>query len=250
MKNPQTIKALIVDDMEIVRENLRLQLQMLDNVEIIGEASNVDDARKIIFSQRPHLVFLDINLPEKSGFELLDELKALPELNLDVIFVTAHSKYAAESFEYYPFNFLLKPVDSHKLKSVIEKYKDFKFGNNFGKRVEELQNVKNKIHFKSDNGFIWILPEDILWFKADRNYTELYLKQGDTETIVENLRTIEKTLAASGFFKTHRSYVVNISYLRGINRRTGLLTLNNNPFNENPLVAKENIGALIELLGK
>ncbi len=250
MQKPQKIKALIVDDMETVRENLRLQLQMIENVEIIGEASNVDDARKIIFAQRPHLVFLDINLPEKSGFDLLDELKDLPEINLDVIFVTAHDKYAAKSFEYYPFNFLLKPVDNRKLKEVIAKYSDYKFNNNFSKRVDEFNSVKNKIHFKGEDGYVWIMPEDILWCKADRNYTEIYLKQGDTEMVAENLSAIERLLPPRGFFKTHRSYIVNVSFIRRLNKRTGMVSVNENPFKESPFVAKENISELVDLLGR
>jgi len=250
MTDKKLIRALIVEDMPMARENLRLQLQMIDNIDIIGEASNVDDARELIFKHRPQLVFLDIGLPDKNGFQLLDELKELPEIKLDVIFVTSHRELAAKSFDYYPFNFLNKPVDRQKLKEVLDKYTNYKFGANFEQRVEEFHKVKNRIHFKGEDGFIWLNPEDILWCKADRNYTEIYLANGEKEIIAENISSIEKLLAENQFFKTHRSFIVNISKINKIVKRNGKIILYDNPFNTNPLVAINNINALVEIMGE
>ncbi len=129
MQNTKIIKVLIVDSVTAVRENIRLHLKMIENIYIIGEVGNVDDARIMIFNHRPHLVIIDINLPIKDGFGLLDELKEMPELNLDIIFISEETKHAAKFYEYFPFNFLLKPVDAMRWKEVIEKYASQRFGN-------------------------------------------------------------------------------------------------------------------------
>lgn len=244
------IKVLLVDDMPAVRENLSLLLQLLDNIEIVGEAADVDTARKLIFKHRPNLVFLDINLPEKDGFELLDELTELPEIEFDVVFVTAHSEYAAKAFEYYPFHFLVKPVERQKLNQLIEKYANQKLECNFRQRVNELKQIKSKLHFKGHLGHLWVSEQDIMWCKAERNYTSIYLNHGEKEMISENLSNIERQLNKDLFYKSHRSFIVNINYVRKINRISGKVFMSNNPFNESPFVSKDKTKELIDLLDK
>lgn len=248
MSSHPKIKVLIVDDMPAVRENLRLLLQMEDNIEIIGETGDVDSARKIIFKYRPHLVFLDINLPEKSGFDLLDELKELPEINMDVLFVTAHSEHAVKAFEYYPFNFLVKPVEREKLSSLLKKYAELKFVPNFRERADKLKQIYGKLHFKGQNGHLWLEAGDILWCKAERNYTEIFLKQGATELVSEKIGAIQNMLPNNIFLKSHRSYIVNTKQIRKINKRSGKIILNDNLYSESPLVSKDKIQELIKML--
>jgi len=130
MQNTKIITVLIVDAIAAVRENIKLHLKKFENIYIVGEACNADDAWIMIFNHRPHLLIIDINLPVKAGFGLLDELKEMPELNTDIIFISAETKLAVKFFEYFPFNFLLKPVDAKKWTEVMGKYTRYRFGNN------------------------------------------------------------------------------------------------------------------------
>jgi len=248
MQTEEPIKILIVDDMPPAREGLRLQLEMLNNIKLVGEAASADEALEKILSTKPNLVFLDLNLPQKSGFDLLDELKKYPEINIEVVFVTGHPEHALKSFEYFPFHFLLKPVASQKLKEVINRFAEEKFEKSFLQRLDEL--LKNgKINFKSENGYLWLQYKEILWFRADRNYTEIFMENGEKELVSDNLGNIMKNLPQEDFFRCHRSYIINLRKIRKVNQRNGVLTLKNSPFKENPLVSKENFVELIRLLG-
>jgi len=242
------IKILIVDDIELDRENLRLQLQMIDNVEIIGEANNIDDARNIIFKNRPDIIFLDIKLPQKNGFELLDELKELPEIKFDVIFVTAYPEFASKAFKYFPFYFLEKPVDRQELSEIIKKHRERDNILDFSGRVDEFNEKARKLHFKTEDGHLWIEPEDILWCKANRNYTEIYLKNNEILSVSDNISTIEEKIDINYFFRAHRSYLVNINEIKKITKRNRKIEIANNPFKETPKIAKINIKELIEII--
>jgi len=236
--------------MPMAREGLRLQLETFKNIEIIGEATNADDALKMILELKPQIVFLDINLPQKNGFDLLDRLKEQPKMDLEIVFVTGHPEHAVKAYDYFPFQFLLKPVASHKLNEVIERFTDSKIRKDFKDRVDEFKTFKNKLHFKGEDGYTWIKPEDILWCKADRNYSEIYLKQGNIVVVSENLSKIESMLHSNSFYRSHRSYIVNYKNVQKINTRNGKITLNVNPFTDSPIVAKENIKELIYLINK
>ncbi len=244
------IPVIIVDDMPMPRENLRLQLHGYDYIEIVGEASNIDDARKLIFKHRPQLIFLDIELPQKNGFELLNELKDIPEIEIDVIFVTAHSMYAEKSFEYFPFNFLTKPINPEKLKNVLDKYTKEKFLTGFSERVSEFNKKTRLLHFNDGSDNLWINPDEILFCKAEKNYTEIYLLKNEIQLVSSNIGAVEKILSSNNFMRIHRSYIVNITKVRKIKKRIGKVTLVDNPYNETPSVSKENIPLLIEKLQK
>ncbi len=242
-----TIKTLIVDDMSPAREYLRAQLELIDNVKVIAEAANVDDAIKIILENKPNLVFLDVNMPDKNGFDLLDEIKKCPQIVIDIVFITGFAEHALKSFDYFPFHFLLKPVSSQKLKKVIDKYKIERAEKSFAKKLDQLKN-NAKICFKGENSYLFLHRDEIIWLKADRNYTRVYLENGEKELVSDNLGTIEAILPSDSFFRTHRSYIINLNAIRKINQRNGIVILKANPFDENPLVSKENIATLIKRL--
>ena len=250
MLSKEIIKVLIVDDLPEVQESLKIQLKMLDNVEVLGVASNVNEALEMILKLKPQLVFLDVNLPDKSGFDLVEDLKKYPDIIPDIVFVTGFSEHALKSYEYYPFHFLVKPISRQKIREVIEKYSEYAFGKDTKAQAEAPSKHKEKLHFKGEDGYIWINYNDILWFKADRNYTEIYLKQGIKEIVSDNIGTIENMLTNELFFRSHRSYIINYSYILKIHRQSGKLTFRINPFEEIPLVSKENIPKLIDLLNK
>jgi two-component system LytT family response regulator len=250
MSGQKIIKVIIVDDMPPAREGLRLQLEMLDNIEVVGEAADVEHAMEMILDLKPQLVFLDVNLPGKTGFDLLDDLKKHPELDLDIIFVTGYAEHAIKSFDYYPYSFLLKPVAGSKLKEVLARYFGHLFRKDFDNKLNAMSNSVKRLEFKSENSWLCLNYNEILWFKADRNYTEIYLKNGLKETVSESLGNIEKMLNGTTFFRSHRSFIINYSNVIKIGKPGGKLILRSNPFNDMPLVAKENIQELIRLIAK
>jgi two-component system LytT family response regulator len=250
MLTKKIITTLIVDDLPYIQEGLRIQLEMLDNVKVLGMASDVNEAFEMILRLKPQLVFLDVNLPDKSGFDLAEDLKKYPEINPDIVFVTGYSEHALKSYDYYPFHFLVKPISRQKIREVIEKYSEYAFGKDLEVKTKTASKQKEKLHFKGEDGYIWINYNDVLWFNADRNYTVIYLKQGIKEIVSENIGTIENMLTNKVFFRSHRSYIINYSYILKIHKQSGKLTFRINPFEEIPLVAKENIPKLIDLLNK
>ena len=115
-----SISALIVDDERLARRELRYLLSSFPEIEILGEARNVTDALEKIQLYQPQLLFLDVNMPRRNGFELLDQLKSVPR----VIFITAYDKYAVEAFEKNALDYVMKPVKAERLSKAIEKVRN------------------------------------------------------------------------------------------------------------------------------
>ncbi|MEJ2004362.1 MAG: response regulator, partial [Cyclobacteriaceae bacterium] len=127
------MKALVVDDSRLARNELKRLLKDFDNIQVVGEAANAMEATEKIDSEKPDLVFLDIQMPGKNGFELLEELEVTP----DVIFTTAYDEYAIKAFEYNALDYLLKPVQKDRLAGAINKVleKKEKFEDHEGERI-------------------------------------------------------------------------------------------------------------------
>ena len=118
----------------------------------------------------------------------------------------------------------------------------------FSGRVDEFNEKARKLHFKTEDGHLWIEPEDILWCKANRNYTEIYLKNNEILSVSDNISTIEEKIDINYFFRAHRSYLVNINEIKKITKRNRKIEIANNPFKETPKIAKINIKELIEII--
>lgn len=246
-ENKEIIRVLLVDDSTDAREILCSLLQRYDFIEIAGEAANAKEARKAIFRQRPDLIFLDIKLPESNAFSLLDELQNLPEIDFDVVFVSAYNQYIEKSFAYFPFNFLKKPVDPERLHQIINRY--------YEKRIEKYSVVldalkdrqKRALHFRQDEGNVWIDPDEILWCQADGNYSRIFLKDGRIEYVGSQLWQIEDRLSGCLFYRTHKSYLVQLQVIYKV-KKNGKLSIKNNLHMHEPLVSKRKINDLVERL--
>jgi len=211
------IKALIVDDEEIARQTLSALIdKYCKDIQIIGFAEDVEEAEKLIIQAKPEIVFLDIEMPGKNGFELL-ELFQNP--TFEVIFTTAYQEYALKAFRYAAIDYLQKPIDFRLLIQAIGRYKQ-KAENHFQKERYELL-LKN-IHFNSkevikiaiptSDGYTFTQLSDIVFCKASKVYSEINLLNGDTIYASKSLKDLEDLFPENLFFRCHKSYLLNLNH--------------------------------------
>jgi two-component system LytT family response regulator len=213
--HPMHIRTLIVDDEAHIRRSLSAMLsEECPDVQVVGTAGGVDDGLLAIEKYHPDLVLLDIKMNDGSGLDLLN--RASP-VNFKTIFVTAHEEFAIQAFRYSAADYLLKPVSAEDLKIAIEKVSR-DIGHDYStllKVLEENLNAKvpaeRKIVLKSHDSLWLIKLRDILYCEADTSYTRFFLQNGTQLLVTGNLMEFEVTLKSAGFFRSHKSYLVNIA---------------------------------------
>jgi len=176
---------------------------------VLGEAANVDNAIILIEKERPDLIFLDIHMPEKSGFDLLEELTVVPE----VVFTTAYNQYAVKAFEVNALDYLVKPIREERFAITIEKIKT-EFSKTESKR--EPLPMHYKIFVKDGENCHFIPLTDIKLIQSMDNYARLYFGE-DKAMIKKSLNLIEEKLDLNVFFRINRSQIVNTKYIEQIN---------------------------------
>jgi two-component system, LytTR family, response regulator len=207
----EKLTALIVDDEKLSRENLKTLIgEYCKNIEVIGEANSVKTANSKIMELEPDVLFLDINMPRQSGFDLL---QSLPNKNFMVVFVTAHNEYGVQAVKVNAVDYLLKPIDINELKSAENKLlqrRSLKEESQLHNNYEEYK----KIIVNHSQGFSIIDIDNIVRLEASRNYTKIYLN-GNTEIISsKNLKEFEDILNSKSFCRVHKSHLINLKYLR------------------------------------
>lgn len=212
------IKAIIIDDEERARNTLSsLLLEYCKDVEVIDSLSNVPDGVIAINKHKLDVVFLDIEMPEYNGFELLS---FFTEINFDIVFVTAYSQYAIRAFEVSATDYLLKPVDIDALQNAIEKIKHKQTNSSLQKRLELLKETYSndeikKIALPMSDGLLFIEVKDIILLEADGAYTTVFLKNGSKIVVSKKLKFFEDILSnRPQFFRPHRSHLININYIK------------------------------------
>jgi two-component system, LytTR family, response regulator len=217
----KTIKVLIVDDEEEARNLLERLLHRFQDLEVIGKAASTDEALDMAIDRLPDLVFLDIHMPEKDGFKLVDYLKKYM-LNTKVVFVTAHAEFAINAFKVAAFDYLLKPVIIEQLKETILRFKAERNHASHDHNIA-LHAVKAahpaKIKFNTRTGYILVSPEDILYCEADVNYTTIYFSKEHREVVTVNLGKVEELLVLNSFYRISRSVLINQRFLSKADRQ-------------------------------
>jgi DNA-binding LytR/AlgR family response regulator len=223
----QKITALIVDDDAKSREVLEYHLRTIPEIEIIGSALGADEACRMLLEHVPDILFLDIEMPGKSGFDLLSDLRKL-EIQPCIIFQTAFDKYAIEAIKNTAFDYLLKPVEREAILAALSRYKarsgQFHLGNQISDLLIHL-NQHKKIRFNTRHGFIMIDPSDIIYCQADWSYTELWFSKEKKELVTMNIGKVEKILPESVFTKISRSILVNRNFIEKLDRKKRIITL-------------------------
>ena len=210
------MKALIIDDERLARKELIDLLGKHPEIEIIGEAKNAEEALKMIDQFDPDVLFLDIQMPEKNGFELLQELNNCPK----VIFVTAYDDYAIKAFEVSALDYLLKPVDPNRLEETIKKLTQSEIPT---KEIEtdNIDKSKNKLG-SSDRIFIkdgekcWFVElSKVRMFESEGNYVKVHF-DNNRPLILRSLNSLEERLDELTFFRANRKFIVNLKWISSI----------------------------------
>lgn len=219
----EVLKILLVDDEPEACELLTYMLAGHEGVRVIGAAGTVDEALRLMHQEHPHLVLLDIQMPEKDGFYFIEEVHRSDE-NPGIIFVTAFEHYAIQAIRNSVFDYILKPVHQDELFSAIERFRGRKNSVqalDLHSLVEALQDKgPNRIKLNTRAGYILIDPTEIVYCQADGNYTHLHLSRGHAETITQNLGAVEEILEGNAFFRASRSYLLNLKYLTRVDRKS------------------------------
>lgn len=204
------MKAIIIDDERLARAELRKLLQDFPEIEIVDEASNADEGIQKIENHNPDLVFLDIQMPGKTGFDMLSELDHAPQ----VIFTTAYDEYALKAFEVNALDYLLKPVEPRRLADAVEKLKK----NNGGSITERMihPHEANSILTESDQVFVkdgercWFVKlSDVRLFESVGNYAKVFFGN-NKPLILKSLNALEERLDEKVFFRANRKHIVNL----------------------------------------
>jgi len=211
------IKAIIIDDENAAIKSLKWEIEnFCKNISVVDTFTNPIEAILAINYIKPDCVFLDIEMPEMDGFQLLEKLNFR---NFDLIITTAYDSYALKAFKENAIDYLLKPVDSDDLIKSVSKIRTNKSKNNLGNELKELLNnlpitkQKAKIALSFTGKTIFIKPEDILYCKSDGNYTEVHFSNNKKELISKKIKDIEILINHTNFFRVHNSYLVNTSHI-------------------------------------
>lgn len=218
--------ALIVDDETSNRENLQQLLQKYaPDVQVCAFAENVDEAIQAIGAHRPQLVFLDIQLHEQSGFDLL---KQLDEINFEIIFVTAYDQYGIQAVKFAALDYLLKPIDIDELKFAVNKARLAVQQRQKNDRLDYLldylkddNQVKPRIALPMFGETRYVNINDIVRCEADNTYTRFMLIGGERILVSKTLKEYADMLVNHGFLRTHQSHLVNMAYVKSWLREDG-----------------------------
>lgn len=203
-----TYNVLIIDDERLAREEVKRCLVNYPEFIIVGEADNASVGKELIETKNPHVVFLDIQMPEKTGFDLLEELTTVPE----IVFTTAYSEYAAKAFEVNALDYLVKPIREERFAKSMEKVKEELFK---AKQTRSEFSIHHKLFIKDGEKCYFIPLGDIRYIESLENYARLYFK-GDKAMIKKSLNSIEKKLDSTVFFRINRKQIINIQHIKKV----------------------------------
>jgi len=229
------LQTLIIDDEENARKNLKLILEeYCPETEVLAEADSAKEARELIKKHQPDLLFLDINMPNEDGFELLASIE---NKNFAVIFVTAHNQFALKALKAGAIDYIEKPIDIEELQLAVSKINANKTTNN-NVNFEMIKQLLNE--YKNDNravtiaiptlsGYEIIKISDIIHLEADESYTKIFLANGEKCLSSMTIARYEKVLDKTTFFRIHKSHIINMHHhLKEFNRHEGNVAIMDN----------------------
>ncbi len=210
------LNALIVDDEVLGAKTLEALLKMhCSNVNLLGIANSVESAEKSITATSPDVVFLDIEMPFANGFDLL---RRFENHSFEVIFTTAYNEYAVKAIKHNALDYLLKPIVPDELVAAVKKCEEKRKGEpqgykNLEKIISTLSQKVHRLPVPSADGIVYLDTESIVYLKGDINYTHIHLIQGHKITSSKTLKEFEPLLNSKQFFRIHKAYIINLSYV-------------------------------------
>ena len=204
------MKAIIIDDERLARQELKSLLSSYKEIEVVAECTNAEEAKTKIHDMKPDVIFLDIQMPGKNGFELLEEISVLPE----VVFVTAYDDHAIRAFEVNALDYLLKPIQTHRLAETVRKILN----------KEEKQDKKTELPQLSDSDQVFVKDGEKCWFvklsdirlfESEGNYVRVYFDK-NKPLILKSLNNLDERLGPRTFFRASRKHIINLKWVESI----------------------------------
>lgn len=244
--NLRLLRSVIIEDEE---ESLQLLEKLIcknGHAEVTGSTTNPEEAINLILTVEPDIVFLDIKMPGKSGFEILDDLRKIKR-HPYIVFTTAYNEFAIKAFEYAAFDYLLKPIEPQRLSDTIIRCMEA-LRSGIAQRTDELLSTFKKLIFRNQSGIVFIDQDEIVYVEAEGNYSIFHLCNNKTETVTMNLGKVEEQLADHPFFRISRSFLINISFIKKLNTKQLNCTLAKNGFEFKCDISRDRIHDLLEMV--
>ncbi len=208
------MKALIIDDERLARKELNSLLEDSKEIIVVGEAINADDAYQKILELKPDLLFLDIQMPGKTGFDLLEMLDSVPH----VIFTTAYDEYALQAFDVNALDYLLKPIQKERLQESIEKLikKTTESQQDSDESLDAFKlGVSDQVFVKDGDRCWFVRLSEVRLFESEGNYIKVYF-EGNRPMIHKSLNALDEKLDDRAFFRASRKHIINLSWIEKI----------------------------------
>ncbi|MEP1488630.1 MAG: LytTR family DNA-binding domain-containing protein [Algibacter sp.] len=219
------IKSVIIDDEVHNQENLkRLVEKNCSNIKVVGVASSAEDGLELILKHQPDLVFLDIEMPSKNGFEMLE---SMTHINFEVIFVTAYNQYVLQAIKSCALDYLMKPVAIPELKDAISRVSQVVTKKRENQKLKVLVgNLKNinqpqKIALPTAEELHFVSINEIIRCKGENNYTKFYLSNGNSILVSRTLKEWDDLLSSQEFIRTHQSHLINSIHVKSYVKKDG-----------------------------
>jgi two-component system LytT family response regulator len=209
------LSCIIIDDDKFAREILEDLLLEHGDIEVLKKIDDSRIAIKYVVYCKPDIIFMDINMPEKTGLDVLDEINEL-QVNSKVIFITAHEKYVMHALRNKAADYILKPVNPDELYEAINRIRK-ETGKAEDQYINTKANEKKKIMFRNAHSSVILEPDDIYYIEADGCYSKIHINKG-VEIVTKNIGKIEEQLSEYIFFRISRSTIINLNYLLKIDR--------------------------------
>ncbi len=202
------MKAIIVDDERLARKELASLLEKYEDLEIVGEAGNADEAETMIAEKKPDLLFLDVNMPGRTGFELLESLEQAPQ----VIFVTAYDEHALKAFEVNALDYLLKPIDPERLEAAVNKLQE---SNEESELQRKTLQEEDQVFLKDGEKCWFLTLKDVRYFESEGNYIRVRFSD-QKPLVLRSLNKLEEKLDPHIFFRSNRKHIVNLRWVQKV----------------------------------
>ncbi|MCL8007635.1 LytTR family DNA-binding domain-containing protein [Gelidibacter japonicus] len=237
------IRTIIIDDEQHCIDRVKELMDRHQNMVLIGEFTTVESGIMGLKNLQPDVLFLDVQINEQTGFDVLKAIEAHP---FEVIFTTAFDFYAVQAFKFSAIDYLLKPVDADDFNMAIDKVTDKLATKDFSKKVNHLlsniikPDIHKKISVPTFEGFEFLEVADIVRCQSDVNYTNIFTKNGQKLLVSKTLKSFEELLTDCNFYRVHNSHLINLEYIKKYTKgKGGYVTLKDDTVIEVSMRRKE-----------